>query len=60
VTGVELEAQRIAVDRADIAMRAITPAVIAQQQEIADAFLKLGLIPKPIVVRDAIWSPPGA
>jgi len=60
VTGVELEAQRIAVDRADIAVRKITPAVIAQQQEIADAFLKLGLIPKPIVVRDAVWSPPGA
>ena len=60
VTGVELEAQRIAVDRADIALRPMTATVIAQQQQIADAFLKLGLIPKPIVVRNAVWSPPDA
>jgi sulfonate transport system substrate-binding protein len=60
VTGVELEVEQITVNRADIGARAITPEVIAQQQEIADAFLKLGLIPKPIVVRNAVWSPPDA
>jgi sulfonate transport system substrate-binding protein len=38
---------------------AITRTIIAQLQETADAFQKLGLIPQPIVVRDAVWSPPG-
>ncbi len=60
ITGVEREAQQVAVDRATIALRPIDEAVIAQQQEIADTFHKLGLIPKPIVVRDAVWRPSGS
>ena len=60
ITGVEREAQQLAVDRATIALRPINEAVIAQQQEIADTFHKLGLIPKPIVVRDAVWRPSGS
>jgi len=28
------------------------------QQQIADSFHRLGLIPKPVTVRDIIWSPP--
>ncbi|HYN58896.1 MAG TPA: sulfonate ABC transporter substrate-binding protein [Rubrivivax sp.] len=35
----------------------LTPAVTAEQQKIADAFLALGLIPKPIRIDDAL---PGA
>jgi sulfonate transport system substrate-binding protein len=35
----------------------LTPAVAAEQQKIADAFLGLGLIPKPIRIIDAL---PGA
>jgi len=35
----------------------LTPAVAAEQQKIADAFLSLGLIPKPIRIVDAL---PGA
>lgn len=57
ITGVELEAQQIAVNRATIDFGPVTDAVIAQQQVIADTFHKLGLIPKPIVVRDAVWRP---
>lgn len=55
VTGVELAAQKAAVDRATIALNRITPAILAQQQTIADTFLELGLIPKQISVRDAVW-----
>jgi sulfonate transport system substrate-binding protein len=58
VIGIDLEAERVAVERANLGLYPITPAVIAQQQEIADSFLKLGLIPKPIVVRDIVWVPP--
>ena len=29
---------------------------IADQQRVADAFSKLGLIPKPIRVADAVWK----
>lgn len=30
------------------------------QQRVADAFHQLGLIPKPVVVADIVWQPPGA
>jgi len=29
------------------------------QQKVADAFLKLGLIPKPVQVADIVWTAPG-
>ncbi len=35
-------------------MKPITPAVVAQQQQVADAFFKLGLIPKEIRISDAV------
>lgn len=35
----------------------ITDGVIAEQQRIADAFLSLRLIPRPIAIRDAIAAP---
>ena len=31
----------------------------AQQQAVADRFHALNLIPKPIRVADAVWTPPG-
>ena len=36
---------------------ALTPALVADQQRVADAFAQLGLIPKPIRVADAVWQP---
>ncbi len=60
VTGVELEAQQAAVNRARIDFGPVSDAVIAQQQAIADTFVKLGLIPKAITVRDAVWRPSGS
>ncbi len=36
---------------------ALSAATVADQQRVADAFLKLGLIPKPIKVTDIVWRP---
>lgn len=60
VTGVDLAAQQRAVNRAIIELKPFTPEVIAQQQEIADTFFELGLIPRKIAIREAIWRAPGA
>ena len=35
----------------------LTPAIVADQQRVADAFARLGLIPKPIHVADIVWQP---
>jgi sulfonate transport system substrate-binding protein len=35
----------------------LTPALVADQQKVADAFLQLGLIPKPIRVAEIVWQP---
>lgn len=35
-------------------------ATAKDQQRVADAFHQLGLIPKPVVVADIVWQPPGA
>ncbi|HKW83851.1 MAG TPA: sulfonate ABC transporter substrate-binding protein [Burkholderiaceae bacterium] len=36
---------------------ALTPAIVADQQRVADAFARLGLIPKPVNVADIVWHP---
>ncbi|MDX3929122.1 MAG: aliphatic sulfonate ABC transporter substrate-binding protein [Shinella sp.] len=58
VTGVPLEAQKLAADRSKFGIFPITPEIIAGQQETADRFFKLGLIPKAIKISDAVWTPP--
>ncbi len=35
----------------------LTPALVAEQQQVADAFAQLALIPKPIKVADIVWQP---
>jgi sulfonate transport system substrate-binding protein len=35
----------------------LTPALVAEQQKVADSFQQLGLIPKPIRVADIVWLP---
>jgi sulfonate transport system substrate-binding protein len=37
----------------------LSAATQADQQRVADAFHKLGLIPKPVRVADIVWSAPG-
>lgn len=58
VTGVDLTIQTVAANRASFAIGTLTEDVIATQQAVADRFHRLGLIPRPIVVRDAVWLPP--
>ena len=57
--GMDLDAVRIAVGRSDLVAGPVTREIVAQLQETAEAFLKVGFIPKPIMVRDAVWPPAG-
>lgn len=60
VTGIPLDIQTAAADRSSFAVGPVTDDIIATQQGVADRFHQLGLIPRPIVVRDAVWKPPQA
>src|SRR5213082_2110057 len=57
VTGVPLEVQTVAANRASFLIGPVTDEIVTAQQAVADRFHKLGLIPKPVVVRDAVWRP---
>lgn len=35
----------------------LSPALVAEQQQVADAFARLGLIPQPIRVAQIVWQP---
>jgi len=45
---------KIALERQTFGVRAISGEVVAQQQQIADAFHRLGLIPKAISIAEAV------
>jgi sulfonate transport system substrate-binding protein len=55
-TGLPLEHWKRAVDRADFVISPLNPRVLEEQQRVADRFHRLGLIPKPINVRDIVWE----
>lgn len=57
-TGIDIAAQKAAIDRYDIAVRPLSDEVVAQQQAIADTFLELKLIPRAVNVRDIVWTAP--
>jgi sulfonate transport system substrate-binding protein len=57
ITGIPLDIQAVAAKRSSFAVGPITDDIVATQQGVADRFFKLGLIPKPVVVRDAVWKP---
>lgn len=57
VTGVPLDIQTVAAERSSYAIGPITDDIVRTQQDVADRFHRLGLIPKPIVVRDIVWKP---
>jgi sulfonate transport system substrate-binding protein len=38
----------------------ITPQIVADQQQVADTFARLQLIPRPLRVADAVWQPAAA
>jgi sulfonate transport system substrate-binding protein len=57
ITGMALDIQTVVANRSSFAVGAVTEDMIATQQGVADRFFKLGLIPRPVVVRDAVWRP---
>jgi sulfonate transport system substrate-binding protein len=52
--GIPAEILEVALARQGYGVSPITPEVAAEQQKIADTFFKLGLLPKPVNVSDAI------
>lgn len=38
-------------------VKPLSPALVADQQRVADAFQQLGLIPKPVAVAEIVWQP---
>jgi sulfonate transport system substrate-binding protein len=47
-------------NRAEFTLGPVTDANIAQQQQLADTFVSLGIIPKKINVKDIVWHAPAA
>ncbi|QOG19728.1 MULTISPECIES: sulfonate ABC transporter substrate-binding protein [Bradyrhizobium] len=60
VTGIPLDIQTIAANRSSFVVGPVTDDIVTTQQGVADRFHKLGLIPKPIVIRDIVWRNPAA
>ena len=58
ITGVEIGAQTVAAARTDFGILPLSDDIVAHQQATADRFLKLGLIRRPVRVREAVWTPP--
>ncbi|MDB5655327.1 MAG: transporter substrate-binding protein [Tardiphaga sp.] len=55
--GLPVPVLEVALKRQAYGIKPIDAEVIAAQQKLADTFLSLGLIPKPIVVSDAVKKP---
>lgn len=58
--GLAPEITRTAVERQAYGAQLITPDVVEAQQQIADTFTDLKLIPKKLSIKDVIWNPPAA
>jgi sulfonate transport system substrate-binding protein len=58
VTGVDLDSYTVAFKRYAIELHPITDDVVAKQQEVADSFTELKLIPGKITVSDYVWVAP--
>jgi aliphatic sulfonates family ABC transporter substrate-binding protein len=55
-SGVDIDAQKRAVARAEFSFGRLDDKIIAQQQGVADRFYRLGLIPEHVTVRDIVWT----
>ncbi len=56
-TGVPYDIERTAAARGNYETSLMTDEVVAQQQDIADRFHRLAILPRPIRVADAVWHP---
>jgi sulfonate transport system substrate-binding protein len=54
-TGIDRESWTRAVDRTEFAVSPVSETAIAEQQRVADRFHRLGLIPRPVTIRDIVW-----
>jgi sulfonate transport system substrate-binding protein len=57
--GIPAPVLSVALGRLSYGVTPLDAATVADQQKVADAFHGLGLLPKPIRVADAVWTPPG-
>jgi sulfonate transport system substrate-binding protein len=55
--GLSVPIVEVALKRQSYGIKPITDSVIADQQQVADAFFALGLLPKPIKISDAARRP---
>jgi len=57
-SGLSLATTHLFISRRPVSPTApLTPAIVADQQRVADAFARLGLLPQPVRVADIVWSP---
>lgn len=54
--GLPVDVVELSLRRYEFSVKPLSPAVVAEQQKIADTFAELKLIPKPISVREATWQ----
>ena len=54
-SGVILVAEQRSVAREEFTFGPLSDQVLSEQQAVADRFLRLGLIPAPVRVRDIVW-----
>jgi sulfonate transport system substrate-binding protein len=57
-TGIDVAIWKLAFARAEFDVVPVGPAHIAQQQQLADTFHALGIIPRKIKVSDIVWQAP--
>jgi sulfonate transport system substrate-binding protein len=57
-TGIDVKSWSAAFARAEFSLTPVTDAHVAQQQELADTFQALGIIPRKIDVKQIVWRAP--
>lgn len=58
IQGLDIDVVERTLQRAEYGVAPVTPGVAAEQQKVADAFLELKLIPKPVRIADALPATP--
>jgi len=58
VTSIDEKSWQTAFARASFTFGSVTPTQIVQQQQLADTFYDLGIVPKKFTVADIVWYPP--
>jgi aliphatic sulfonates family ABC transporter substrate-binding protein len=55
-TGIDIDSWTRAVNRTEFGVAPVSDRAIEEQQRVADRFHRLGLIPRPINVREIVWK----